>query len=418
MTLLTPAPEQRSPSRRSVPFPPPPADAPVSGDRLPLGTPVRYVAAAASLGAAAIHFSVMPGHWTEWALAGAFFGVVAWLQVAWAVALLQTRSHEVVVLGMLGQLGVVGTWVASRTVGMPFGPHAGQAEEIAFIDVLSTVLSGVAIVGAALLLLPRATGWSLRRPLALGGAGILVLGVMGATTTSLVPSVGGHAHEHGAAALAAGGHGHASTAKGDIPAGWTAGCHHGTELGHGSGSCTDATVTSEQRAAAERLVADTSSRVTAQFPTLAAAEKAGYRVVNETGPLIHVAHPTYQRDNRLLDPERVESMVYAKFGGTSMLLGAMYIAEPTAPNGPLVGGALTSWHIHTNLCVDPVQQTALNPLPNGTCAPGSAIGPTEEMLHVWTLPYDGGPFAEIDPPALIKAVTTELQRRAGAARSS
>jgi hypothetical protein len=89
----------------------------------------------------------------------------------------------------------------------------------------------------------------------------------------------------------------------------------------------------------------------------------------------------------------------------------MYIAEPSAPAGPLIGGALTSWHIHTNLCVDGNKLTAFNPRADGSCAPGSSVGPTPEMLHVWTLPYDGGPFAEIDPAAIIKAVTGELQAR-------
>jgi hypothetical protein len=34
---------------------------------------------------------------------------------------------------------------------------------------------------------------------------------------------------------------------------------------------------------------------------------------------------------------------------------------------------------------------------------------------VWTIPYTGGPFADISTPALITAVTSELQRRGAAA---
>ena len=51
-------------------------------------------------------------------------------------------------------------------------------------------------------------------------------------------------------------------------------------------------------------------------------------------------------------------------------------------------------------------------------APNVAIGPTAQMLHVWTIPYQGGPFADINTSALITAVTTELQRRATAGRPS
>ncbi|MDQ1632490.1 MAG: hypothetical protein QOC80_2462, partial [Frankiaceae bacterium] len=146
--------------------------------------------------------------------------------------------------------------------------------------------------------------------------------------------------------------------------------------------------------------------------------KAGYRVINKTGPLVHVGMTAYLADGRVLDPNRVESLVYVDYAGRSMLLGAMYVAEPSAPQGPLIGGALTSWHIHTNLCVNPVSGTALNPKGDGTCAPGSAIGPTAQMLHVWTIPYQGGPFADISTPALITAVTQELQRRAGTVQPS
>jgi hypothetical protein len=205
-----------------------------------------------------------------------------------------------------------------------------------------------------------------------------------------------------------------------------AGCHsHATaattngsvdpaDIGHAPGNCTDATVTVAQRSAAERLVADTTGAVANRFPTLQSAKKAGYIVINQTGPLVHVGNPAYFADGHMLDPQRVESLVYASFGRGSMLLGAMYVAEPTSPQGPLIGGALTSWHIHTNLCVDPTRGTALNPRADGSCAPGSAIGPTPQMLHVWTIPYQGGPFADISTPALITAVTSELQRRATA----
>jgi hypothetical protein len=399
-------------------LPRPPVSPPVAV-RQPLETPLRWVAAAASFGAAAIHFSVMPGHWQEWAAAGLFFGLTAWAQVGWGVAVLQTRSREVLTLGLLGQLSVICLWVVSRTAGLPAGPNADQPEKVAFIDSLCSALEGVAIVAAALLLIPRTSTAAWRRPLAFGGAALLIAGIVGSTTASLVPSVGGHEHEHGTTAT--GGHTHGAVVRGNVPAGWVAGCHAHTsnsgdiaDVGHAPGSCSDAPVTAEQRAAAERLVADTTGAVANRYPTLQAAEKAGYRVINATGPLIHVGNPAFQNDGRVLDPQRVESLVYVSVGKASMLLGAMYFAEPSAPQGPLIGGALTAWHIHTNLCVNPSTGTALNPEPGNRCAPGSAIGPTAQMLHVWTIPYEGGPFADISTPALFSAVTQELQRRAAA----
>lgn len=413
MTLLTPAPEQRAPEADALRI--------VSGrTTVPADLPLRYVAAAASFGAAGIHFAVMPEHWLEWKAAGAFFGVLAWLEIAWSVALLTMRKRVVVELGLLLQLGTICTWVLSRTAGLPFGPEKGQAEPAAFIDVLCSALEVVAVVAGLLLLVRRVPRMRLRSPVALGAAGALIAGVVGSTSAALVPSVGRHQHAHGELA---GGHVHAA-ASGDIPAGWVAGCHtHAAttgvtdlaDVGHAPGNCTDAPVTAAQRAAAERLAADTAAAVDSRFPTLASAERAGYIVVNQTGPLVHVGKPAYMADGRMLDPQHVESLVYVSYGRVSMLLGAMYVAEPSVGQGPLIGGALTSWHVHTNLCVDPVKGTALNPGPKG-CAPGSAIGPTPQMLHVWTIPYQGGPFADISTPALFTAVTTELQRRAAAHR--
>ena len=68
--------------------------------------------------------------------------------------------------------------------------------------------------------------------------------------------------------------------------------------------------------------------------------------------------------------------------------------------------------------VNATSGTALNPKGDGSCAPGSAIGPTAQMLHVWTIPYQGGPFADISTPSLITAVTSELQRRGATAKPS
>ncbi|HSP37682.1 MAG TPA: hypothetical protein VLR26_08015 [Frankiaceae bacterium] len=430
MTLLTPSPEQQLPPQATAPTKDQqtaarPPDGPLVGRRATIQAdlPLRYIGAAASFGCAAIHFAVMPEHWLEWKMAGLFFGVLAWVQVAYSVALLTSRRRLVVEAGLVVQLGTIGVWALSRTAGMPFGPQAGQAEPASFIDVVSTMLEVVVAVAAVLLLMRRVPQIRLRAPVALAGVGVLIAGVVGTTTASLVPSIGGHQHAHGELA----GHSHA-VASGDIPAGWVAGCHsHAAttggvadlaDVGHAAGNCTDAQVTSAQRAAAELLAADTTAAVANRYPTLQAAERAGYQVVNQTGPLVHVANHVFQNDGRMLDPQRVESLVYVSYGRISMLLGAMYIAEPAQPQGPLIGGALTSWHIHTNLCVDPVRGTALNPGRNGACAPGSAVGPTLQMLHVWTIPYQGGPFADISTPALITAVTSELQRRAAPVQRS
>ncbi len=431
---------------------------PIGGGSLPASLPLRLTAAACSLGAAAIHFMVMGEHFSQWWAYGAFFAVAAWVQVIWAVALAAGHApRPLLVLGGAGQLGIVVLWLVTRTTGLPFGPDNGNAEAAGAADVVSCVLEVLAAAAALLLLRPVGRRPVARTP-AVAAVALLTLAVAGATTAVDMPSVVGHgetmdaamsgATNSGAAAAgASAGHTHGTTAAGgsttgsgistadhmaggpvtgDIPAGWTAGCMHmpmggslassGQALetqGHGSGACTDAPVTPAQRAAAERLVAVTKASVVPRFSRLADAQRAGYRPVNITGPLWHVANLAYQTDGRLLDPQRPEALVYYVPADhtKAMLLGAMYIEDTYGAPGPLIGGALTSWHLHTNLCVNAEQQTAFNPRADGSCAPGSSVAPTGQMLHVWTVPYEGGPFAEMTVKGLRNAIVAGLTKK-------
>jgi len=424
-----------APTSRYAPAGPTSSDT-VTSDTVPVADPLRRAAAACSLGAAAIHFMVMGEHFREWWLYGTFFAVAAWLQVAWAGLLIARRtSRGILALGAVGQLGIVVLWLVTRTTGLPFGPNTGSAEAVGAADVVCSIFEALA-GGAALLLLLRLRHRRIGRVPAAVAAGALALAVAGATTAINTPAVAGGETAAGAAGGMPGmaGHTHAADGStttvagtaaapmavgGDIPAGWSAGCMHHMatgnpldSLGHGPGACTEAPVTPAQRAAAERLAATTTAAVVPRFSRLADAQKAGYRPVNITGPLWHVANPAFQTDGRVLDPQRPESLVYyvPPDRTKSILLGAMFIEDTYGAPGPLIGGALTSWHSHINLCVDAKHLTAFNPQ-GGVCAPGSHVAPTSQMLHVWTVPYDGGPFAEISVEALTKAVVGRLSGR-------
>ena len=63
--------------------------------------------------------------------------------------------------------------------------------------------------------------------------------------------------------------------------------------------------------------------------------------------------PTYFDDGRILDPDYPESLVYQPDGkGGKKLAAAMFMLAPdkTLDDVPDVGGKLTQWHIHNNLC--------------------------------------------------------------------
>jgi hypothetical protein len=56
------------------------------------------------------------------------------------------------VLGAVGNLAVVATWVVCRTIGLPVGEYAGITLPVGFPDALATALEAVTVLGAAALL--------------------------------------------------------------------------------------------------------------------------------------------------------------------------------------------------------------------------------------------------------------------------
>src|SRR5215469_9881772 len=84
--------------------------------------------AAFSVGAAAIHFAVVFEHFVEYTLYGVFFLVISWAQVIWPVVLAWRPSRLWLWLGIAGNAVIIAVYMASRTVGLPFGPDVGHPE--------------------------------------------------------------------------------------------------------------------------------------------------------------------------------------------------------------------------------------------------------------------------------------------------
>ena len=110
---------------------------------------VRY-AAALSLTAASIHLWAAPEHLGEWWGYGTFFLATALGQGLYGVALLLRglgRPRPLLLLGLVGNLAIVVLYVVTRTVGVPLlGPHAGEAEGVAPLDLAATTSELVLIV--------------------------------------------------------------------------------------------------------------------------------------------------------------------------------------------------------------------------------------------------------------------------------
>lgn len=165
-----------------------------------------------------------------------------------------------------------------------------------------------------------------------------------------------------------------------------------------------AKATAAERAAAQLLLEQTKLG-TRQFTDLSAALTAGYKVVTPPDePIVHYVNPAYLATGDTLNPERPESLIYGTSAKGPILLAAMYIAHRIGQPGPDIGGPLTLWHAHSNLCfstrtniIDGFTDAA------GNCPAGSFSSGTPEMLHVWVVDNPNGPFStDMNPQALVK----------------
>src|SRR5262249_35637216 len=108
--------------------------------------------ASLSAAAAAIHFAVIFEHFEDYLLYGVFFLVLAWAQLIWPVVMLCRPSRAWLWLGAAGNAAVLATYIASRTVGLPFGPDLHHPEPVGALDVVSGILEFALIIGCAVLL--------------------------------------------------------------------------------------------------------------------------------------------------------------------------------------------------------------------------------------------------------------------------
>lgn len=162
--------------------------------------------------------------------------------------------------------------------------------------------------------------------------------------------------------------------------------------------------TAEQRAAAQQLVENTQAGI-ARYEDVNVAFADGYRPSTpQNAPTVHYMNGKFARDGQVLDTQHPPALVYANTPNGPLLLGAMYLMPKANELGPAVGGSLTEWHVHPNLCFLPGAVIDGAETPFGTCPAGSVNAPTPAMLHVWTVPNPTGPFGDLEP-AYVKRLT-------------
>ena len=160
-------------------------------------------------------------------------------------------------------------------------------------------------------------------------------------------------------------------------------------------------VTPAEQERAEQLLRATITDLP-KFADTSKAEAAGYRTIGDsvTGDE-HFVNWSYVNDGKILDPKRPESLVYEWRNGKQTVVAAMYML----PFGshftdiPDVGGDLTQWHVHRDLCLtdDPLQKVVAGLTSiDAKCPPGTQKAGDTPMLHVWIVPNPCGPFAALE----------------------
>lgn len=362
--------------------------------------PELLLLASAALGAALLHAAFAPGHFAETWSHGLAFAVMAWLQLALAVALVAFPSRRVFALGLLN-LGIIGLWVMSRTIGAPFGPDAWSPEDVGTPDLIATGLEALLVIGCASMLW-RTRGRAVR---VITGPRMLLWGALAAslivavgTTVALTPRYAGE-HTHGGSADD--GHVHSAAAAGALT-GNTPCEKSGPPASEGS--ITDAQghshrgpteqIAIDQATAAQLADQQTHARAVAtRYPTVKDAEAAGYTMSTPFVPCIG-AHYT---NIGLVGPFNVDTPSELLFDGTrpdSKIIGLSYLiynanGEPTGFAGPN-----DHWHQHNangGLCFSTKTRVVIGAedVSPGDCRARGGVKqelPGIWMLHDWIVP--------------------------------
>jgi hypothetical protein len=371
--------------------------------------PAVAVAAVASLGAGAIHAAAIGAH-SEHRQAVITFTIVAAIQIAWGVLALIYPSRLLALSGAVANAALFVGWVLAKTNGISFVKGLDQVERVQLADGAAATLAAIAVLAAITAIVggvyPRNPGHSTL------GISALVTALL---TVPAMVSAGGHTHAHGSGhdattTAAAGSHTHGATGSGASGGGNGGGNGGHThvpavvppkpydptkpiDLGGVPG------VTPEQQARAENLIAVTVVRLP-QWSDPKVAEAAGFRSIGDavTGDE-HYINLAYFKDGRILDPDHPEALVYEPDGkGGKKLAAAMYMLETgsTLADVPDIGGKLTQWHIHNNLCFTIGGRVGGLTNGQGGCDAPLVKGPDTPMIHVWIQPHPCGPFAALE----------------------
>ncbi|MCU1504194.1 MAG: hypothetical protein JWM12_3548, partial [Ilumatobacteraceae bacterium] len=426
---------------------------PAQGSRLPGIT----VAAAASLGAGAVHAAAAGVHADHAALARIFVVLAAAQLTAGVLAMLRPSRVACWVIAAVNTVAV-GGWLLTRVAGINWIDGLQVRESPQFADTACAALGAIAVGTAASAAL---IGWhrvTARRPAtaALPALAVIALALpamlFGGTAAhsptagaATVPTTSTHEHSADTSATTTApdsgvtpttfdeSQPHQHDANGNrVPVGATttvvaaAMATDGTPLrpwprpwdptqpidvGGVAG------VTAEQEARATTLI----ERTLSDLPKYADPDAAildGYTSIGDaaTGDEHYIKSGLIQDDD-MLDPSAPESLVYKVDGEQRTLAGAMYIVSTRALDDPSLtsyAGSLMTWHEHNNLCwgvgADGAPKVVGLTDADGNCARGVQAGGDTPMVHVWIVPAECGVFSALEGVGAGSTAVPEDQR--------
>lgn len=419
-----------------------PSDAPSA--RAGHGVDLGAFAAVAAAAAGVLHLAMAPGRAGDATAIGVAFVVLALVQFACAAHARRGASLVRWQAVAFAEAVVVGGWVASWTVGLPVGARSG-AEPVRIADLVTCAFEMLVLAAAVLVVAaPRAVRRAREgdvRPATRATAALVGLAVVAAlfsdgaldgrdragavaavTTTptaTAAPRVAGLDDMPGATMLLPGETAPPSTAGSPAttaaPATTLAGDRGFAALAGGRRVVADVAVDAPTRAALAAQLAGTAALVTA-YPTIAAAEAAGYRRAGPFSPGIGTpyAPPVApgNLDGRIDDADVRDAVLL--FDGTapgSRLAGFEYLSVRTRTDGEPEGfaGPNDHWTYATDVCrVTDARGVVGSPfgidraVSRAQCdAAGGALVPFAWfVVRVWTVPgyaVADGIFRDLNP---------------------